>query len=310
VAEMAGSGGEITELWSNNEGFEWSGKDPSLKEDINFGTLTVTPEYGKTVGWQFIAGRDFSRAYGTDSSAIIINKTAAKVMGLNNPVGQGVQWKIENSNVDKTFKIIGVIQDMVMRSPYEPIKPTIFMLEGHVGWINIRINPVVSAARALPKIQAVFRKIVPSAPFDFKFASDEYALKFATEKRMSTLAGSSALIAIFISCLGLFGMAVFVAEQRTKEIGVRKILGATVMNLWGLLSKEFILLVAISFVVAAPVAYLFMQNWLQNYAYRTSIPWWIFAIAGTGALLLALVTVSLQVLKAAIANPVISLRAE
>jgi ABC-type antimicrobial peptide transport system permease subunit len=163
---------------------------------------------------------------------------------------------------------------------------------------------------AIPKIEAAFKKVVPSAPFDYRFVDQDYALKFAAEERISKLAGFFAVLAVFISCLGLFGLASFVAEQRTKEIGVRKVLGASVYNLWRLLSKEFVMLVMISLFIATPLAYYFMHHWLQDYQYRTELSWWIFAVAGGAALVITLLTVSFQAIKAAIANPVKSLRAE
>jgi len=202
---------------------------------------------------------------------------------------------------------------MVMESPYEPVEPTMFFikpLNGGVSCINIRVKPGVTMNTALPRIEAVFKKNIPSVPFEYKFADKEYAQKFATEERTGKLAGFFAVLAIFISCLGLFGMASFMAEQRTKEIGVRKVLGASVFNLWSLLSGQFVLLVVISFFIAAPIAFYFMNNWLQNYQYRTELSWWIFAAAGSASLLITLLTVSFQSIKAAIANPVKSLRTE
>ena len=163
---------------------------------------------------------------------------------------------------------------------------------------------------ALAKIQPVFKKYDPASPFEFKFIDDEYAKKFSTEQRIANLASVFAVLAIFISCLGLFGLASFVAEQRTKEIGVRKVLGATVFNLWKLLSKEFVALVIISLFIAIPTAYYFMHYWLQNYQYRTQLSGWIFVAAGLGAMVITLLTVSFQAIKAAIANPVKSLRTE
>ena len=176
--------------------------------------------------------------------------------------------------------------------------------------MNIRINPGVAMSMALPRIEAVFKKLVPAVPFDYKFVDQDYAVKFAAEERISKLAAFFAVFAIFISCLGLFGLASFVAEQRIKEIGVRKILGASVLNVWRLLSKDFVVLVLISILIATPVAYYFMHNWLQDYHYRAELSWWIFAAAATGALLITLLTVSFQAIKAAIANPVKSLRTE
>ncbi len=309
VAEMSESYGKVTEIASGNGGFKWRGKNPNL--DDQFGTLPVTFEYGKTVGWQFISGRDFSSDFISDSTGMVINESAAKYMGLKNPVGEAVSWKFQDQPV-KYYKILGVVKDMVMESPYEPMSPTLFMVKGHVGTsiINIKINPHVSASKALPKIEAVFKKIIPSAPFEYKFADQEYAAKFAAEENIGMLAAVFAMLAIFISCLGLFGLASFVAEQRVKEKGVRKILGASVINLWQMLSKDFILLVMISLLIASPVAYYFMHKWLQHYQYRTDISWWIFAVTAVGAVAITLLTVSYQSIKAALAPPVKSLRSE
>jgi ABC-type antimicrobial peptide transport system permease subunit len=231
---------------------------------------------------------------------------------LKDPVGETITWKWRD-NQPQPYQILGVIRDMVMESPYEHVEPTLFFvkaLNGGVSWINIRIKPGVAASQALPKIEAAFKKIVPSAPFDYKFVDQDYALKFAAEERISKLAGFFAILAVFISCLGLFGLASFVAEQRTKEIGVRKILGASVFNLWRLLSREFLLLVIISLFIATPLAYYFMDSWLQDYQYRTELSWWIFAGAAIIAIVITLLTVSFQAIKAAIANPVKSLRTE
>jgi putative ABC transport system permease protein len=310
VTGLSQSMGKITEVWSGNNGFDWKGRNPN--KEGSFGTLAVTHEHGETVGWHLIAGRDFSRSYASDSSGVVINEAAASYMELKNPVGETITWKWHD-NEPKPYRILGVIKDMVMRSPYEPVKPTMFFvkaLNGDVNWINVRINPNVAMNVAIPKIESVFRKLVPTAPFDYKFVDQDYALKFAAEERISKLAGFFAALAVIISCLGLFGLASFVAEQRTKEIGVRKVLGASVLNIWQLLSKEFVLLVIISLLIAGPLAYYFMHGWLENYQYRAEISWWIFAAAGISAVLITLLTVSFQAIKAAIANPVKSLRTE
>ena len=310
VAEMSQSRGKVTEVSSGNNGFTWKGKDANKEE--SFGTLGVTYDHGKTIGWQFVAGRDFSRSYATDSSGVVINEAAAGYMGLKDPVGETITWKWRD-NDPKPYTILGVIKDMVMESPYEPIEPTLFFikpLNGSVNWINIKINPAVAVSDALPKIETVFKELVPAAPFDYIFVDQDYALKFAAEERISKLAGFFAVLAVLISCLGLFGLATFVAEQRTKEIGVRKVLGASVFNVWRLLSKEFAFLVIISLFIAGPIAYYFMHDWLQNFQYRVDLSWWIFVAAGTGALVITLLTVSFQAIKAAIANPIKSLRTE
>jgi putative ABC transport system permease protein len=199
----------------------------------------------------------------------------------------------------------------VMESPYNPTVATVFQMQpGWVGLITIRINPKITVHDALNKITTVFKRYNPASPFDFKFVDEEYARKFSDEQRMGDIAFVFASLAIFISCLGLFGMASFMAEQRIKEIGVRKVLGATVLSLWQLLSKDFVALVFISWFIATPVSYYFMHHWLQGYQYRTGITWWIFAAAAAGAMIITLVTVSYQSIKAALANPVKSLRSE
>jgi ABC-type antimicrobial peptide transport system permease subunit len=310
VSHLSQSMGKVTEVASGNNGFDWRGRDPNKEE--SFGTLAVSHEHGKTVGWQFLSGRDFSRDHASDSSGVVINESAAKYIGLQNPVGETITWKWRD-NQPKPYKILGVIRDMVMESPYEPVEPTLFFvnaLNGGVNYMNVRIKPGIAVSQALPRIEAVFKRIVPGAPFDYKFVDQDYALKFAAEERISKLAGFFAVLAMFISCLGLFGLASFVAERRTKEIGVRKVLGASVFNLWGLLSREFVVLVTISLFIATPTAWYFMNTWLQDYQYRTELSWWIFAASGAVALVITLLTVSFQAIKAAMANPVRSLRTE
>jgi ABC-type antimicrobial peptide transport system permease subunit len=273
------------------------------------GTVSITPEYGKTVGWQFVAGRDFSRKFASDSVGFVINETAARYMKLQHPVGEMVRWS-PGWRKAETFRILGVVKDMVTETPFEPVKPTVFYIQDDKNFINIRINPAVSTAEALPRIEAVFKQLIPSAPFDYKFVDQEYAAKFAAEERIGTLAGFFATLAIFISCLGLFGLASFTTEQRSKEIGIRKVLGASVARLWQMLSKDFLVLVFISCLVSVPLAYYFMSGWLQNYQYRTHLSWWIFAAVILGALVITLLTVSFQTFKAALMNPVKFLRNE
>ncbi|WP_217602287.1 ABC transporter permease [Chitinophaga sp. GbtcB8] len=284
-------------------GLEWKGKDPAMTD--NFANIRVTSEYGKTIGWQFAAGRDFSRQLLTDSTSLIVNEAAVKYMGLNDPIGEIVRFR------NKDYHIIGVIKDMVMQSPYEPVKQTIFYIAPEdFGYVNFRISPNVSAHTALDKIAAVCKTYSPAMPFTYKFADEQYARKFNAEERIGKLASCFTILAIFISCLGLFGMAAFMAEQRFKEIGVRKVMGASVFNLWSLLSKDFVVLVIIAFCIAVPVAYYGMSAWLQHYQYRATMSWWIFAVTGLGAIAITLLTVSYQGIKAALMNPVKSLRLE
>ena len=302
VVEVAESTSPTTGVYNNRGDISWKGKDPSMASF--FGNIGVTAEYGKTVGWQFVDGRDFSRQYLTDSSAVVLNQAAVKYMNLKNPVGQAINMG------QRSMTIIGVVKDMVMESPYEPVKQTIFRIGRHFDNVLIKINPNSSTHDALDKIAAVCKTYSPSVPFSYKFVDDEYAKKFATEERIGKLAGCFAGLAIFISCMGLFGMASFMAEQRVKEIGVRKVLGASVFGLWRLLSKDFVTLVLISLFIAMPVALYFMHSWLQYYTYRAELSWWIFLVTALGAVMITLLTVSFQAVKAALANPIKSLRSE
>ncbi|PZR35338.1 MAG: ABC transporter permease [Azospira oryzae] len=308
VQEIADAGGPITTTWSGNGGFSWKGYDPNA--DNSFSTLNVSADFGTTVGWQVIDGRTFSRDIASDSSGIIINESAAKQMKLENPVGETVHWTNLAWNMDNDFHIVGVIHDMVMNSPFEPVRPAIYLNMGGASWMYLRINPEMSKAEALTKIEATFKKVIPSAPFDYKFAAQEYATKFSTEDNIGRLAIVFTSLAIVISCLGLFGLASFVAEQRTKEIGIRKVLGASVPNLWRMLSGEFVVLIIVACIIAVPVSYYFLYQGIRGYDYRTDIAWWIFAAASGGALAITLATVSFQAIKAALANPVKSLRTE
>ncbi|HZE85396.1 MAG TPA: ABC transporter permease [Puia sp.] len=304
ITELSESSSPTTAVENGRSGLIWKGKDPGITD--NFGNIRVTTGYGATVGWQFVAGRDFSSEYVTDSTALVLNEAAVKYMHLKNPVGE-----IIRGIGKRDYHVIGVVKDMVMESPYQRVKQTIFLLsESGFEYVNIRINPKASNSEALRKIEAVYKTYSPSTPFSYKFADEEYARKFSAEERIGKLATAFAALAIFISCLGLFGMATFMAEQRIKEIGVRKVLGATVFNLWGLLSKDFIVLVGISLLIAIPLAYYGMSNWLQHYTYRSDMPWWVFASAGAGVLLITLLTISYQSIRTALTNPVKSLRSE
>ncbi|GHB83676.1 ABC transporter permease [Persicitalea jodogahamensis] len=303
VQEMTATDSPITFTYITNGGLDWKGKDPNMGDE--FVSMRVTPEFGKTIGWQIKEGRDFDKNFASDSTALVINEEAVRYMGLENPVGEIVRWQ------DMDFRIIGVVKNLVTQSPYEPVKQTIFFVEqSRNSLLSMKLNPGMSATTSLSKVEAVYKKFDPVNPFKYTFAEEDFAIKFAAEERIGTLAAFFAGLAILISCLGLFGMASYVAEQRTKEIGVRKVLGASVASLWRLLSKDFVLLVVIALLIAAPLAWYFMEGWLQKYAYRTELSWWIFAAAGAGALVITLLTVSFQAVKAALMNPVNSLRSE
>jgi ABC-type antimicrobial peptide transport system permease subunit len=303
VTEVAESNGVVTEIAENTGDFDWPGKDPNRKE--SFGHIRVSHGYGKTIGWKFLAGRDFSRAGVNDSTGLILNEAAVRVMGLQDPVGAIIRYQGED------YKILGVVKDLIMRSPFEPIRPSVFsILPWWGGALSIRLNQTVNASAALSRIETIFKKYVPNTPFDYSFADQEYAKKFSIEARIGKLASFFACFAIFISCLGLFGLASFVAEQRTREIGIRKVVGASVFKIWQLLSKDFVVLIVISCFIAIPLTGYYMHGWLQNYVYHTEMSWWIFGVAIAGAVVITLLTVSFQALKAAIANTVKSLRSE
>lgn len=288
--------------FANGNGLDWKGKDPG--QIIIFRNVSVSHDFGKTINWKIKQGRDFSKEFPTDSSAAILSESAAQAIGFKNPVGEIVRFD------GKDYTVVGVANDMLTQSPYEPVQPSVYFMEGWKGVFLLRLAPHMTTAESLAKIKPVFEKYNPESPFNYKFVDEEYGKKFANEERIGSLATFFAVLAIFISCLGLFGLSSFVAEKRTKEIGVRKVLGASVFNIWRLLSKEFVLLVLVSMLISIPIAYYFMNNWLQDYNYRTSIGWWIFAATGLGAVLITLFTVSFQAIKAALANPVKALRSE
>jgi ABC-type antimicrobial peptide transport system permease subunit len=304
VDDMAESSSPTTGVWSNQIGFNWQGKDPNSLPV--FGTIAVTEDFGKTIGWQIKGGRDFSKDFATDSLGMVLNESAVKLVGMKRDiVGQTIQFN------DKNYTVIGVIKDMIMESPYKPVTPTVFFYDRNwANVITIAIKHGAPIKTSLGKVEAVFKKYNPGAPFDYAFNDEDYAKKFADEERVGNLATFFTILAIFISCLGLFGLASFVAEQRKKEIGVRKVLGASTYNLWRMLSKEFALLVIISCVIAIPLAWYYLHGWLKQYDYRTTISFWIFIVSGIGALGITLLTVSFQAIKAAVANPVKSLRTE
>ena len=302
------SSSPVTAIWDNWGGFTWNGKNPDAES--NFTVTLVDEDYGKTIQWNLLQGRDFSKDFSTDRDAVIINRAAADYLGLQNPVGEFITHRSNNQQ----RQIIGVVDDVVMASPYEPVRPGFYWLEknrpDYLGQMLIKLQRGVSVGDALAKIKSIQNELAPSSPFVYSFVDEEYDKKFKGEQRIGKLALVFAIMAVFLSCLGLFGLASFVAEQKTKEIGVRKVVGASIFNIWSLLSKEFIALVSISFVIAIPVAYYYLDQWLSTYKYHTDITPLVFIYAGSGVLVITLLTVSFHSIKAAIANPVKSLRSE
>ena len=302
VANVANASTLLTAFYQNNF-MEWSGMTEEQKR-ISFRDVVVNADFGPTIGWTVLRGRDFSRAYLTDSTAAIVNEAGARALGFNDPIGKTVRFR----NTDWT--IIGVTKDMISNSPYDKVQPAFFMGQGGHSFDIIRIKPGTPIRTALTAIEAVYKQYNPASPFIYHFNDDDYAQKFATETHIGNLATVFSGLAILISCLGLFGLASFVAEQRTKEIGVRKVLGAGVVNLWVLLSGDFLKLIVLSMAIAMPLIGLAMNKWLQHYAIHTYLSPWIFVVAGAGMVFITLCTVSFQALKAALMNPVKSLRTE
>lgn len=303
IIEMAEADAPPNKVAGTTGGVGWPGKDPNL--DIGFSQEDISYDYGKTIGWEFSAGRDFSRSFLSDSAAVIINQAAADFMTMKKPTENHITF------YGGKFRIIGVTKDIINRSPYGQVQPMVYFLaKWPGGCLLLKINPEMSPGKAISNIASVLKTFNPEQPFEYHFVDQEYEKEFGDEERIGKLATAFAGLAIFITCLGLFGMASFMAEQRVKEIGIRKVLGASVFTLWQLLSKDFAILVFISIIIASPVAYYFMHNWLNNYQYHTNVAWWVFIVTAIGAILITLITVSFQSIKAALANPIKSLKTE
>ena len=296
----------LTQIWSDTWDLVWQGKSPYDKTD--FDRFSADEQLVRLAGLKLISGRDMEPSkYPTDSTAALLNEAAVKTMGFKNPIGQLVR----DDRV--TYHIVGVVKNFILASPFDPVKP--MMIEGagsQSGFnvVNMKLVAGNNIQSNLAKIEQIFKKYNPDYPFEYHFVDQDYANKFEDTRRTATLSALFAGLTILISCLGLFGLASFMAVQRTKEIGVRKVLGASVLNLWQLLSKDFVVLVLISLCIAVPTAYYFMNNWLAQFQYQVTMSWWIFASAGLGALAITLLTVSYQSIVAALANPVNSLRSE
>jgi putative ABC transport system permease protein len=304
VTEVAASQNTTVDYNIDDNRISWEGMDRN--KNVDWAVSKVTLDYGRTIGWQVIDGRDFSRDFPTDSMGLVLNEAAVRQIGWKDPIGRIIQFR------GRPFHVIGVIRNIIFESPYLlASSPSLFHLaDGDELVTTIRLNPRLGATQALDAVRPVFEKYNPAYPFDYRFVDQEYAKKFGEEDQIGKLSGFFTALAILISCLGLFGLVSFMAEQRRKEIGIRKVLGASEFSVWRLLSKEFLGLVVLSMLFAAPAAWYYMHGWLQQYEYRYSISWLIFAMAGGGALVVALLTVGYQAVKAARANPVESLRSE
>ena len=303
VENMALSLHSSLQVHSYGDGFRWQGLDPSSQTAIH--SNGVSPEYLSTMHMQLLSGRNFYSVPNVDSNNVIINESMAKLMGKEGKTGSFIIAGRSN------LEIVGIMKDFVYNDLYGKVEPLIlFCNPSSATLLTIRFKAGVDLGKALAKTESVMNSDNPGYPFEYKFLDEEFNRYFETETLISKLAGIFAVLAIFISCLGLFGLAAYTAERRTKEIGIRKILGASVQALGSLLSKEFLQLVVLSCVIAFPFAWWAMHAWLQDYKYRTDIQWWVFVVAGLMAIAIALITVSFQAIKAALANPVKSLRAE
>ncbi len=304
VSNLAEASVAATESPDAGRGVSWQGLDTAAQP--SFTGVLVTPEYGRTMGWELVAGRDFLPGYATDSNKAIINQSAAKLFGPTQPLGKQI------NAYGGRYTIIGVVRDLVIASPFQRVRPGLFLLapDKLLNDIILRLRPGVPTRSALQAIEKVFRKFNPVSPFDYNFVDTDYAQKFADEQRIDGLARAFTVLAIFISCLGLFGLAAYTAEQRNREIGIRKILGSSVFSIWRLLTGEIVLLVLLACAISLPLAALFMHRWLSQYEYRTAQPWWLFAATVAGGLALALLTVSFHALKAARTPPVKALHGQ
>jgi len=300
------SPGPITQHWSDGWGYTWDGSTPA-DEKLDFIHMGADADFVKTTGVTLLEGRDIDiYQYPTDSTAVLLNESAVKAMRLKNPVGKNINRETEH------FHVVGVIKDFILESPFEK-KIAPMLIAGPDQFfqvIHFKLNPANSASVGIAKAEKIFKQYNPQYPFSYVFADESYARKFKEEQRVGLLAALFAGLTIFISCLGLFGLATYMAENRIKEIGVRKVLGASVASVTTLLAKDFIKLVLVAFVIAAPVAWFSMNKWLEDYHYKIDIGWGVFALAGFMALFIAVLTVSYQSIRAAIANPVKSLRSE
>jgi putative ABC transport system permease protein len=284
------------------------------KQSIFPQTWYVDEDYVKTLGMKIIAGRDFSSQMPSDSNALVINETAAKVLGFTDPVNKIIyenMVSITSAGTRTSFKpfiIVGVVKDFNFNSLRENISPVIMKLGNNNGGLAIKVQ-TGNLSALMTKIQDNWKGLSP-AHFQYSFMDQDFNALYRSEQRIGTVFIVFTVLAIVIACLGLFGLAAYAAEQRTKEIGIRKVLGASIANITGMLSKDFIKLVCIAIVISSPLAWYAMNKWLQDFAYRVDFNWWLLAIAGGAAILIAFVTVSFQSIKAAIANPVNSLRSE
>ncbi|MBN9383424.1 MAG: ABC transporter permease [Chitinophagaceae bacterium] len=311
VENMALNNSPLLQMWNtlSSSKLTWEGSDPENKIKIHW--EEASPEYISTMGLHLKEGRDFYTDIAADSGNIIINESMAKVMGKAGKIGGLLTY-----NGKRVYHVIGIVKDYLFNNMYESVAPLMLSCDpkknGNYSFLAIRLKPGPGSdlSSRLARIGAIIKANNPGFPFEYQFADEQFDQLFRGETHIGELAGVFATLAIFISCLGLFGLAAYTAERRTKELGIRKVLGASVANLATLLSKEFLQLVVISCLIAFPLAWWMMSGWLADYPYRTAIHWWVFGMVGIAALLIAMLTVSSQAIRAALSNPVETLRSE
>lgn len=305
VESVVRASNPVTSIWSRTVVEEWNGRQGN--QPLVVSEIGVSPGYFSAMGMQLKEGRDFHELQAADSGYVIINEAAVKRMGLTAPVaGQRISWKGGERAI-----IAGVIKDAVMESPFKPVEPAVFAHnEEDAITLLYRLSDKADIPTALAKITPIFNKYNPGYAYDYTFAADSYDKKFKLETLSGRLAAVFAVLAVFISCLGLFGLAAYMAAQRTREIAIRKIMGASIVQLWLLLSKDFVTLVFIGCCIAVPVAFYSLQYWLDKYAYHINIGPGVFVVAAGGALVITICTISYQTIRAALVNPIYSLKAE
>ncbi len=303
IVELTECIAPTTGRWGTSSRIEWGGKDPDLS--VDFTMFEASYDYGKTIQWEILEGRDFSRDFLSDTSAVILNEAVANFIGKKDVIGETITSR------GVPYTVVGVVRDVVYGGPYDPVRPSLYFLNNRqLNFITVRLNPEKPTSESLAKVEAAIKPLMNGEPISYQFVDADQAGKFGNEERVSTLTSIFAALAIFISCLGIFGLSSFIAEQRTKEIGVRKILGADLSQLWALLSKDFIVLVIISCVLAVPFASWLLESWLEGYTYRVALPWWVFVAASGGTLAITMLTISWHVIKVARVNPASTLKTE
>ena len=303
VSAMSQSSSPLTEATSSNDGFSWEGKDPELT--TNFLTIRVTPEFGETVKWKILEGRDFSSERLTDQKAFVCNQAAIDFMSLENPISSYIDWRGES------YSIIGVVDDLLIESPFQPVRPAVYFLDpSHAEYMQIRLRGTVDTNEALLKVEEVLQSVVPDVPFDFQYVDDVFTRKFDQEERLATFLGILTIVAIAIGLMGIFGLSAYVIQQRSKEMSIRKVLGASLVSILSLFFSDFIKVIFIALVVSIPIAWYLLDSWLQGYEYRIDLSIWHFVLTSMFSVILTMLIIGQRSLQVALSNPIKFLKDE